>query len=62
MKTILMKITTKRNAQLDDDVFIEECMDLLRKKHPAIAGYTYERTGKYTLNLMVWGDLELVTE
>lgn len=54
-----MKVTTTKNAKLDDDSFVEECMDLLKEKYPAIEGYTFERVGKDVIHLLIWGDLNI---
>lgn len=59
MENLLFRIKTHKNVQLNDDVFVEECMELLTNKYPQITGYTYERTGPDIIQLMIWGNLNL---
>jgi hypothetical protein len=56
----LFKIRTINAPHLDDDDFIETVMNRLLADYPQIVGYTYERVDSNYLNLLVWGEIEVV--
>lgn len=60
MEHALLKIKTTANPDLDDDAFVTEVMDRLLENYPQIHGYRYERTGSEQINLLIWGDIEIV--
>lgn len=57
-----MKVNTTKNKRLDDDTFVEECMRLLTEQYPSIEGYTYERVDEDAIQLLIWGNLNIVGE
>lgn len=60
MKSLLVKVRTHKNPKLDDDKVVEECMAALQEQHPSITGYTYERVGDQVIQILMWGDFEIV--
>jgi len=60
MKHALFRVTTTGNKELDDDDFVESIMDRLLIDYPQIQGYQYERVTKQHINILIWGDIEIV--
>jgi len=58
MNTIVVKVKTVRNLQLNDDEFVEDCMAALLEQHPQIKGYMYERISDEHIQIMMWGDID----
>lgn len=61
METLLFRIKTKDNPNLNDDEVVAECMEQLQKKWPQVKGYQYERVDD-AINILLWGDLNAPEE
>lgn len=56
MKSLLVRVQTRRNPKLKEDAIVEECMEALKEQHPGIVGYTYERMGEGIIQILMWGE------
>jgi len=60
MQHCLLRVKTHNNRDLDDDAFVEEVMDRLMTDYPQVHGYTYERVNDRTINILIYGDIEII--
>lgn len=60
MKCALYRVKTTANSKLDQDEYVHQMMEDLMVKYPQITGYQFERVDPIHIQILLWGDIEIV--